>query len=177
MPPKQPIRQPAPQHRIIQKRIIRRRRRIPIEPILQIRRNGNLILLIRRQRLDGIPQSLVEEKLRQVRDLAARVRPVRQQLRPDVRDDVLVRGAPFVVAGEDGVEADDAVGVGGLHAAEVCGGEPALAGGADAAVGAGRVAGPDVDEHVGGLAGGDVDELEFKVEGNAGDAFRYVLSD
>jgi len=56
-----------------------------------------------------------------------------------MRRQVLVRRAALVVAWEDGVELDDAVGVGGLQAAQEGRVEAALTGSCDAAVNAGCV--------------------------------------
>lgn len=103
-----------------------------------------------------------------MRHRAPRVRPVRQDLRAHVRDQVLVRRAALVVAREDRVEGDDAVGVGLLDAPQVRGAEAALAARRHAAVSAGGVATPRVDQDaLGRLAVLDVDELDLEVQRHA----------
>lgn len=102
-----------------------------------------------------------------MRDGAAGVRAVWQDLTVEMRLDVNVCCAAGVVAGEDGGELRDAVFVGGLQAAEVGGVDVGgICGVAvpfrdDAAVDAGRVAVPDVGCEVDdGEAGRDIDELQ-----------------
>lgn len=92
--------------------------------------------------------------------------------------DVLVRRAPLVVAREERVEGDDAVGVRLLHAPQEGGSQSALAGRADAAVDAGGVALPQVDEE-GGLrgAGAHVDELDLEVQRDARQGLGDVAPD
>jgi hypothetical protein len=96
-------------------------------------------------------------------------------------------GSPRVVAREDGLELGDAVGVGGLDAAQpgvVEVGQVvrvAVASSDDAAVHAGRVAVPDLKVHIRDrVAGGYVDDLVVHQERHAdlvfGDVFADVLA-
>lgn len=95
-----------------------------------------------------------------------------------------VRGAPRVVAREDGFELGDAVGVSQLDAAQEGRvkvgrvGAVAVAVGDDAPVDAGGVAVPNLDVEVGDrVARRDVDDLVVEEEGDAGLGLDDVLAD
>lgn len=115
--------------------------------------------------LDGRDELLVEEDLANVVRLAHDVGRVGQDLRVLADQQVDVVGAALVVAGEDGVELDDAVGVGLLNTAQEGGVEAALAAGGDTRVHSDGVAVPDVDESLRDRrVGVDVNELQVCTE-------------
>lgn len=118
-PPKQPLLQSLPKIRILKHRIRRRIRRLRSQhPILSIRRDRHIIRVIRIRRLHLAYDLLVPEQLADVRVRADREGAVGVVGCVLVDDHVVVGGAARVVAGEDCFEARDAVGGGGLDAAE-----------------------------------------------------------
>lgn len=133
-PDEQAARHAAAEQRVVGERVVVRAGRVPREPVGRVAGLRDLVGIVRRRRLDGVDQRLVEEELREVRHLPAAVRPVVEHLGAHVRDDVLVRRTPRVVPREQRVEVDDAVAVRRLHAPQVRRPEAALARGADAAV-------------------------------------------
>ena len=80
---------------------------------------------------------------------------------------------------EKGIKLYDPVPIRRLYAAQKSRLEPALTPSAHAAVDAGGIALPDVDEERGrgGLAGCDVDKLDLEVQGDAGEVFDEVFAD
>ncbi|KIH92579.1 hypothetical protein SPBR_02338 [Sporothrix brasiliensis 5110] len=161
---------------ILDKGIVGRRGRKAGEEVLGIGGQGHGVGVVRRRLLDLVDQGLVEKELRNVRDGAARVRLVRRGQRgADVGGNMLVRGPAQVVAGEDGVKGDDALGIAHLDPAQERRVEAALARGGHARVGARGVAGPDVDQdRLRGQAGLHVDELQLEVHRDAGLAVGQV---
>lgn len=148
--------------------------------VLGVSGDGDCIGGVRAQRLDLGNQVLVEEELSNVRDGAAGVRAVWQDLAVEMRLDMHVCCAAGVMAGEDGGELRNTVFVSGLQAAEVSGVDVGGVGGVavafrdDAAVDAGGVAVPDVGCEVDDWeAGRDVDELQVNDYFDA----RLVVSD
>lgn len=182
-PQEQPVVQTPAQHDIVREGVVVRGGGVAGEPVAQVRGVGDGVGAVGRGGLDGVAQGLVEEQLAEVGDGAAGVGAVGEDARADVRDQVLVRRAPLVVAREDGVEADDAVAVRDLRPAQVRRAEPALAARAHAAVGPRRVARPRVDQQPRPRprprrrARLHVDELQLEVQRHAGGALDDVAAD
>lgn len=174
MPREQSRREVSTKNSIVHEGVVCRRGRVASKPVGQVRRYPDPVLVVWRQLLNFVPQILVEEELRQVRHHTASIRPIGQHLGPDMSDDVLVGGAEVVVPREVGVEPDNPVRVGLLHASEPCGMKPSLPAGTHAAVLSRCVAAPDVDQHVRWLASIDVDELQLEVHRNPWNAFTDI---
>ena len=88
----------AAEQDVVDEGVVARARRVAGEEVVEVTRRRDAVARVGRRRLDRVHQRLVEEELRQVRHHAPRVRAVLQHARAHVRDDVLVRRSPFVVA-------------------------------------------------------------------------------
>lgn len=62
-PNEQPVVEAAAQHDVVGEGVVVGGRRVAREPILQVRRVRDLVRVVRRRRLDGVAQRLVEEQL------------------------------------------------------------------------------------------------------------------
>lgn len=122
------------------------------DSVIGVVHNLDAVVRVRRDvGVDVVDEVLVEEELADVRHVAAGQGAVGQLVGACVGDDVDVGGAAVVVAGEDGLEGCDTVGVRLGDAAEEGGVDVggvsvvAVAAGDDAAVDAGRVAAGDIE--------------------------------
>lgn len=184
-PAKQPIAQILTQIHILEHRIARRIFRLSLEnPVVDVRRNGDVVRVVRVDCFDRVDEILIPEDLAYVGDRSTRQSPITQHSGIEVRNHMMVRRAPAIMARKDRLKRDYAIRVALLDAAQERSVDVGGVGGVavavfyDARVDACAVAVPDVPpDPLDGLAGRYVKELAFDYDGHARLGFAKVGPD